>query len=62
MKFAFPFLALVALAACTRHSDTPTAEESRQLDNASELLNQAPQNLEGVDDSGLNSDSAANQP
>ena len=57
MKFAYLFLALPLLAACERKSDTPTAEESRQLDDAANLLNQAPANLEGVDDSALNAPS-----
>jgi hypothetical protein len=53
MKFALLFLALPLLAACERNPDTPTAEESRQLDDAADLLNQAPDNLDSVDDSAL---------
>ncbi len=55
MKFAYLFLALPLLGGCERNPDTPTAQESRQLDDASDLLNQAPGNLDAVDDSALNS-------
>jgi hypothetical protein len=55
MKPAYLLLLLLLLAACERRSDTPTTEESRQLDDAANLLEQAPQNLEAVDDSALNS-------
>ena len=54
MKFAYLLLTLPLLAACERKSDTPTAEESRQLDDAAKLLDQAPANLDRVDDSALN--------
>jgi hypothetical protein len=54
MKLAGLFLALPLLAACERNPDTPTAEESRQLDDAANLLNQAPENLDAVDDGALN--------
>ena len=53
-KVAYLLLLLPLLAACERSSDTPTTEESRQLDDAANLLDQAPQNLEAVDDSALN--------
>ena len=55
MKFAFLLLALPLLGGCERNPDTPTTQESRQLDDASDLLNQAPGNLDAVDDSALNS-------
>jgi hypothetical protein len=60
MKFLCLFLALPLLAACERNPDTPTAEESRQLDNAADLLNQAPANLDAVDDSAVNSTEPVN--
>ena len=46
-------MASLALAACQGTSDAPTAEENRQLDDAANLLDQAPANLESVDDAGL---------
>jgi len=55
MKFAYLFLALNLLAACESNPETPTARESRQLDDAADLLNQAPDNLDAVDDRALNS-------
>lgn len=55
MKFAYLVLALPLFAGCERNPDTPTVEESRQLDDAADLLNQAPGNLDAVDDSALNS-------
>jgi hypothetical protein len=54
MKFVYLLLLFLLLAACERSSDTPTTEESRQLDDAANQLDQAPQNLEAVDDSALN--------
>jgi hypothetical protein len=53
MKFAAIFIALLLLASCDRSSTVPTAEENRQLDDAANLLNEAPANLESIDDSAL---------
>lgn len=44
--------AILPLAAC-REGEAPTAEQNRQMDEAAELLNQAPATLEAVDDGGL---------
>lgn len=55
MKVTHVFLVLPLMISCQRNPDMPTAEESRQLDDASNLLNQAPASLNGVDDSSLNS-------
>ncbi|HET6942419.1 MAG TPA: hypothetical protein VFH89_09685 [Sphingomicrobium sp.] len=55
MKLAPLVLALSLLAACERNPETPTAQESRQLDDAADLLNQAPGDLDAVDDRALNS-------
>ena len=46
------FLTLV-LASCGGNPDAPTAAENRQLDEAANLLNEAPANLEAIDDAGL---------
>jgi hypothetical protein len=46
-------LALLALTACQRDPREPTAAENRQLDEAANMLNEAPANLEAIDDSGL---------
>jgi hypothetical protein len=54
MKLA-PLLLISLLASCGRGSDVPTAEENRQLDEAEQMLNEAPANLEAVDDYGLGS-------
>jgi hypothetical protein len=53
MKSRLIFLSLPLLMACERNSATPTTEENRQLDEAERLLNEAPANLEAVDDFGL---------
>ena len=45
--------ALVLLTGCDREPASPTAEENRQLDDAANLLNEAPANLDAVDDMGL---------
>ena len=46
-------LALLTLTACQRDAGAPTAAENRQLDEAANMLNSAPANLEAIDDSGL---------
>jgi hypothetical protein len=51
------------LASCGDKS-TPSAEENRQLDNAAELLNSAPDELANIDANALgpvDSDTAANE-
>ena len=53
MKPWLVFLALPLLTACERDPGTPTVEENRQLDEAGQMLNEAPANLEAVDDYGF---------
>ena len=53
MKIAALFIVLALATACSREQSVPTSEENRQLDDAANLLDQAPANLESVDDSGL---------
>jgi hypothetical protein len=61
MKIAIPILCLALLAGCSDPA-VPTTEENRQLDDASAMLNEAPANLEAVDDGGLGSaNGAANE-
>jgi hypothetical protein len=55
MKIAIPFICLTLLAGCSADPTVPTSEENRQLDDASQMLNEAPANLEAVDDGGLGS-------
>ncbi len=62
MKLASIFLALAALAGCQKDASVPTAEENAQLDDAANLLNEAPADLEGVDDGGLGSTNEAETP
>lgn len=47
-----PFLMALAIAGCGDRT-TPSAEENRQLDNAAEMLNRAPDVLANVDENGL---------
>ena len=47
-----PFLLALALASCGEKT-TPSAAENRQLDNAADMLDQAPDELANVDDTGL---------
>ena len=51
-------LGLILLGGCNRESAAPTAEENRQLDDAANMLNEAPANLDAVDDMGLNETNA----
>jgi len=51
-------LAMLVLCACDRNSGAPTSEENRQLDEADRMLNEAPANLDAVDDAGLDLNSA----
>lgn len=44
--------ALAALSACGQ-AEAPTQEQNRQMDEAGQLLNEAPATLEAVDDGGL---------
>ena len=53
MKIAIPFICLTLLTGCSDGPAVPTSEENRQLDDASAMLNEAPANLEAVDDGGL---------
>lgn len=52
-KIAWLLAPLALLIACNREPSVPSAEENRQLDAAANLLDQAPANLESVDDSGF---------
>jgi hypothetical protein len=45
--------AMVLLGGCNREPTAPTAVENRQLDDAANMLNEAPANLDAVDDLGL---------
>lgn len=53
MRKSVVLLAPLLLTSCQGDPDAPTAEENRQLDEAANMLNQAPANLEAIDDSGL---------
>ena len=55
MKIAIRLTCLVLLTGCSPDRTVPTSEENRQLDDASDMLNEAPANLEAADDGGLGS-------
>jgi hypothetical protein len=57
-KLACLAAALLFLTGCNRDQAVPTAEENRQLDDAANLLDQAPASLENVDDSAVAGDNA----
>ena len=50
-----PFLLSVLLASCGSGS-TPSSEDNRQLANAEEMLNSAPDELSGIDSNALLTD------
>ena len=55
--------AALLLAACEGGTDAPTADENRRLDEAANLLNEAPANLDAIDDSEVaNSPAVEEQP
>ena len=53
MNQALLLLLALGLTCCERNPDAPTAAENRQLDEAANLLDEAPANLESIDDAGL---------
>ena len=61
MKSGSLFLLPLLLIACQRDATTPTAEESERLDEAANLLNEAPANLDAIDDSALNAPGTENR-
>ncbi len=55
-------LLILILTGCQRDPAAPTAEENRQLDEAANLLNEAPANLEAIDDGGLGESNGVAEP
>ena len=55
MKITIPFICMTLLTGCSDDPAVPTSEENRQLEDASHMLNEAPANLDAVDDAGLGS-------
>jgi len=62
MKEASLVLLALILTGCQRDPGAPTAAENRQLDEAANLLNEAPANLEAIDDSGLGAANGSEEP
>ena len=54
MRRSTTILVLVTLAACSREAAVPTSEENAQMEDAANLLDQAPDDLEAIDNGGLN--------
>ena len=61
MKIATLLVCLALLTGCSGDPAVPTSEENRQLDDASQMLNDAPANLGAVDDGGLGAVKPANE-
>jgi len=62
MRRSMLIAATLVLAACAREDVVPTSEENAQMDDAANLLDQAPDDLEAVDDGGLNADQSEQRP
>jgi hypothetical protein len=54
MRRSTCLVALLLLAACGQEAAVPTTEENAQMDDAANLLDQAPEDLEGIDAGELN--------
>ena len=54
MRRSWTILALVALAACSRDATVPTSEENMRMDEAANLLDRAPNELDAIDEGELN--------
>jgi len=55
-------MALMALMACSRDAAVPTSEENMQMEEAANLLDQAPNAMDAIDDGGLNAADANQLP
>ena len=53
---------LFSATACSRDAPVPTTEENEQMDAAANLLDQADDDLESIDDDGLNTAQANERP
>ena len=54
MRRSTCLVAALLLAACGQETAVPTTEENAQMDDAANLLDQAPEDLEAVADGELN--------
>ena len=54
MRRSTCLVAALLLAACGQEAAVPTTEENAQMDDAANLLDRAPEDLEAVDDGELN--------
>jgi hypothetical protein len=61
-KPIFLLLPALVVTGCQRDAGAPTAAENRQLDEAANMLNAAPANLEAIDDSGLGAANELEEP
>lgn len=49
-RTAIPLLAALLAVACADEAGTPSAEQNREMENAAEMLDQAPGRLSEIDD------------
>lgn len=47
------YAALALVSACGSGPEAPSTEQNRQMDEAAEMLNQAPDSLSNIDDSAV---------
>ena len=61
MRFLILTAALALGSACSRDSAAPSSQQNREMDEAAELLNDAPNRLANIDDSELTAPAEANE-
>jgi hypothetical protein len=62
MRYLTFLVAPLLLAACGREAAVPTSEENAQMEDAADLLDQAPEDLDAIDDGELKTEESNRLP